>query len=435
MTWLLQLLGKALGDAGGFARYALRRFISDGCLTGAGALSYTSLISLVPLTAIALASFSAFPIFEGARDQLFAFVLKYLVPELTEEAEYWFKYFTTSAAHTTAIGVVALAVTAILLLMTIEDQLNVIWKVTTHRPWLQRILVYWTLLTLGPILLAASLSLSGYFDKLAFSAGLDAARLNQLKEAWFYRVSDVVPFLLETLTLTLLYLLVPNTAVRWREAFSGALIGAAAIELLKLGFNYYIRDWSTYSTVYGALAAIPIFLLWMYLLWGAVLLGSVVAAALPQWRADEDAPPQPDEGRPLGLSLALLGELMALARGDGGSRRTEELADRLAAPASAIDEQLCELCKSGFVVQAANGGWALGRDLGTATVLDLYKALGLPLAVAWRDGTGQAAWQQRVAPAMQRLAAAEAGAMRIPLDALLGSMAAPRLVSGGNAPR
>src|SRR3712207_5324593 len=120
---------------------------------GSGALSYTSLISLVPLVAIALATFSAFPIFEGAREKLLNFVLTNFIPEIGEEAQYWLTYFATSAAHTTAIGVVALAVTAILLLMTIEDQLHVIWKVTTARPWLQRILVYWTLLTLGPLLL------------------------------------------------------------------------------------------------------------------------------------------------------------------------------------------------------------------------------------------------------------------------------------------
>jgi membrane protein len=146
-------------DAAAFTVYVVRRFIADGCLMGAGALSYTTLVSLVPLIAIALAIFAAFPIFGDARDKLLELLFKYFVPDVGDEAMWWFKYFASSAAQTTALGVVALAVTAILLLATIEDQLHIIWRSTSPRPWVQRVLVYWTLLTLGPLLLAASFKL------------------------------------------------------------------------------------------------------------------------------------------------------------------------------------------------------------------------------------------------------------------------------------
>jgi membrane protein len=418
-----------------FGGFVLHRFWRDGCLTGAGALSYTTLVSLVPLIAIALATFSAFPIFANAREQLLEIAVNSLVPEIGEEVRNWLSYFASSAAHTTAVGVLFLAFTAILLLATIEDQLDAIWKVTSTRPLMQRVLIYWTLMTLGPLLLGASLSLSGYFDQVAEGAGLDPRRLAQLKEAWWYSVSNLVPPVLEGVVLMLLFKLVPNTAVRWREAAIGALVAAVSIELLKSGFGYYVRVWSSYRNVYGALATIPIFLLWMYISWAAVLLGALVAASLPQWNAEKRAQPQPLEGKSLALSLALLGALCDVARHAGGTRRAHELAEGLGAPASVIEDQLCELARSGFVAHTTDGGWVLARDLAAATVLDLYEALGLPLAVSWREAAPGTAWEERVAPAVQRLARAEAGAMRIPLATLLEGEG-PRLVSAErNAPR
>jgi membrane protein len=347
----------------------------------------------------------------------------------------WLAYFANSAAHTTAIGVLFLAFTAILLLATIEDQLDAIWKVTSTRPVIQRVLVYWTLLTLGPLLVGASLSLSGYFDQAAQGAGFDPRRIAQFKEAWWYSASNLVPPALEATALMLLYKLVPNTVVRWREAAIGAVVAVVSIELLKSGFSYYVQTWSSYRTIYGALATIPIFLLWMYISWAAVLLGALVAAALPQWRAEESAAPQPLEGKSLGLSLALLAALSELAHQSGGTRRAPELAESLGAPASAIEDQLCILAGSGFVAHTTDGGWVLARDLSAATVLELYETLGLPLAVRWREGEG-IVWEERIAPAIRRLARAEQGAMRIPLARLLEEGEGPRLVTTErNVPR
>jgi membrane protein len=208
-----------------------------------------------------------------------------------------------------------------------------------------------------------------------------------------------------------------------------------SIELLRSGFSYYIRVWSSYRNIYGALATIPIFLLWMYISWAAVLLGALVAATLPQWGAEKRGAPEPLEAKALGLSLALLGALGELARQAGGTRGALDLAESLGAPASAVEDQLCALAKSGFVAPTTDGGWVLARDLTAATVLDLYEALGLPLAVKWREG-GASVWEERVAPAIQRLARAEAGAMRIPLARLLDGSEVPRLVTAErNVPR
>jgi membrane protein len=412
----------AAHDVLAFTVHVARRFIADGCLMGAGALSYTTLVSLVPLIAIALAIFSAFPIFGDARDKLLELLFKYFVPDVGEEAMWWFKYFASSAAQTTALGVVALAVTAILMLATIEDQLHIIWRSTTPRPWVQRVLVYWTLLTLGPLLLAASFKLSGYFDAIANSLSIDAQAVERVTEAWFESLARWAPFLIETIIFTLIYCLVPNVMVRWREGFAGGLVAAALIELLKVGFAFYIARFSSYRTVYGALAAIPIFLLWMYISWGAVLFGAVVAAALPKWRVDEGVPQVTSGGRRLGLSLALLAELAARARDGTGTADTAALAARLGIAAAAVDENMGILCRAGFVVATADGCWVLARSLRSVTLFDLYRAIELPLAGDWQLDEAEAPWQAMIVGPMQRAVAAEAGAMRLPLETLLDAV-------------
>src|SRR5256885_13141673 len=270
-----------------FAIYSLRRFLADGCFAASGALSYTTLVPLVPLAVIAFGSLSAFPIFAQVHDQLVALAFRTLVPSIGEQAAWWFRTFADSAARTTAIGVAGIAATGILLLVTVEDQLNLIWRVTSPRPWVQRILAYWTLITLGPLLIGISLSLSTYFEIAARQVGLGQEAAAWFASSWLHSLARAVPAALEFVALTLLYCLIPNCAVRRRDAALGAPIATVAIEILKVGFSFYIGVSSFYQTVYGALAIIPIFLLWMYISWMAVLLGAVVAAAMPNWRIDK----------------------------------------------------------------------------------------------------------------------------------------------------
>jgi membrane protein len=270
-----------------FTRGALLRFIGDGCLTGAGALSYTTLVALVPATAIALAVLSAFPVFADARDQLLGVVFRSFVPEVGAEVEYWFRYFAGISARTTTIGILALIVTVVLLLVTIEDQLHHIWRVKSPRPWVQRILAYWAILTFGPLLLGVSFSLPSYIELIARDVGLNPMILTD--EFGAQRLLRFAPVLLEVLAFTLIYALIPNCSVRWREAAVGGVVATTLIEGLKICFVLYLGYFSSYHAVYGAAAAIPIFLLWMYVAWSAVLFGAVVAAALPQWRIDAHA--------------------------------------------------------------------------------------------------------------------------------------------------
>jgi membrane protein len=415
-----------------FCRYALHRFNRDGCFAAAGALSYTTLVSLVPLGVIALGILSVFPNFAAVRQELLAFVFRNFVPQISEQAAWWFQYFAASAAQATAIGIIGIAATGILLLVTVEDQLNALWRVTTPRPWGQRVVAYWTLMTLGPLLVGMSLTLSTYLETAARRAGLDPQALAQFASFWPQFLVRLVPLLLELIACTLLYCLIPNCAVRWRDGALGAAVAAIAIEILKLGFVLYIGAMSYYQTVYGAIAAIPIFLLWMYVSWLAVLLGAVVAANLPTWRVDERLVHLTGGGVRLGFSLALISEL-ARAQRRGATCRTITLATELGVATSVVDEHLQRLAQAGFIAPTQDGGWVLAWSPESATLHDLYVALGLPLAGSWL-ARPMAPWQVQVAPAMERIIKAEAAAMRVTLAVFLAEIRAPAATPVGGMP-
>ena len=403
--------------AGAFAVYSLRRFSADGCFAASGALSYTTLVSLVPLAVIALGSLSSFPILAPVRDRFLGLVMENFVPSIGSQAAWWFRTFAASATQTTAIGAAGIVVTGILLLVTVEDQLNLIWRVTAPRPWVQRLLAYWTLITLGPLLIGVSLSLSTYFNIAAQQAGFGQELLGWFASSWLHGVARAVPALLEFVALTLLYGLIPNCAVRWRDGALGAIIATLAIEILKVGFSIYIGATSFYSTVYGALAVIPIFLFWMYISWMAVLLGAVVAAALPNWRIDQRIGTGPVGGVRLGLSLALIGAL-ARAQRRGETLPTPALAAELGVATTVIDEHIKPLAEAGFAAHTQSGRWVLAWSPETATLHDLYEALRLPLAGRWTDQVS-APWQRQVAPAMGLIVEAETAAMQVTIDSLI----------------
>jgi membrane protein len=406
-----------------FCGYALHRFSRDGCFAASGALSYTTLVSLVPLGVVGLGILSAFPNFAATRQQLLALIFRNFVPAISDQAAWWFEYFAGSATQATAIGIIGIAASGILLMATVEDQLNALWRVTVPRPWVQRVLAYWTLMTLGPLLVGMSLTLSTYLDTAARRAGLNPMAIADFAAGWPHLVARFVPFVLELAACTLLYCIIPNCAVRWRDGLSGGAVAAAAIEILKIAFAAYIASMSSYQTVYGALATIPIFLLWMYVSWNGVLLGAVVAANLPTWRVDERLAHLSSGGVRLGFALVLIAAL-ARAQQHAARRSTASLAAELGIPTSVLDEHLQILAAAGFTAPTQDGAWVLAWDPKSATLHDLYLALGLPLAGTWL-ARPLAPWQMQVAPAMDRIVKAEAAAMRVTLATLLAEIRPP----------
>lgn len=363
---------------GRFALHVLGRFRDDGCFAAAGALSYTTLVSLVPLLAISLAVLSAFPIFDKLREQALLVIFDAFVPRIGGTVERYINGFVQMSGKTTAVGTVVLAVTAIMLLATIEDRLNAIWRVHAPRSWSTRIMVYWTVLTLGPVLFGLALTLPANLE--AAGALIVPSGAGRLALVWLKGLEGLLPLLFESLGLMGFYALIPHGPVRWRDGLIGAVVAALLIEASRLGFSFYLDHFNSYDAIYGALAVLPIFLLWMYLTWSVVLVGAEVAAAIPLWQDDESfltAPAEPDH---LAIALGLLAALAEQAQA-GGAARARSLAARLGCPDVDVIACLDRLGRAGFIATTSDGGFVLARDLGRASLLELQEAVELDAPV------------------------------------------------------
>ena len=251
------------------------RFREDRLGLTAGSLTFTTLISLVPLVTVMLALFSAFPMFASFQVALEKYFLQSLVPDtIAKPVLSALTQFAGKANRLGTLGLLFLLVTALALMLTIDRSLNAIWRVRKARPIAQRVLVYWAALTLGPLLLGASLSLTSY--AISASRGVVVALPGGV--AMLLAVLEIG---LLVLGLASLFHYVPNTLVRWRHALAGGVFTAFSFELAKALLGWYVRQVPTYAVVYGAFATVPIFLVWIYISWVLVLLGAVVAAYAP----------------------------------------------------------------------------------------------------------------------------------------------------------
>jgi len=357
----------------GFVRHVVKRFIEDGCFAAAGALSYTTLVSIVPLLAISLAVLSAFPIFDKLRERALMLMFDNFVPTVGATIEEYISTFAQSAGKTTAIGLLVLAVTAVMLLATIEDRLDAIWRVHTPRRWMTRILTYWTMLTLGPLLLGVGLSVSTSLHGFTRDIAVVGASQHQIEE-WLTLLAAYTPFILEWIGFTLLFCLIPHSPVRWRDGAIGALVAALLFEGCKAGFTLYLAHFNAYQAIYGALAVIPIFLLWMYLSWSVVLFGAEVAAAIPLWGLAAPDAARAQQRVDLDLGLAILARLAQHGK-TGGALAFRVLATELAAPAGLLSTCLDRLLAAGFVAASVDGGWVLARDLAVTRLGELKRAV------------------------------------------------------------
>lgn len=349
----------------GFGLLVVRRFRDDRGLQTASALTYTSLLSLVPLLVVSLAVLSSFGAISDMREAVKAAVFDVLLPSSQGQVSAYIDQSLDNAQSLTAPGLAAIAVTALMLLSTIEGTFNRIWRVSKPRPLTVRILQFWSVLTLGPLLLGASLSLSSYFFAIA-DDGVVHGAVQQL--------GRVVPILLQWIAFTVLFFAIPNAAVRFRHAAIGGFVTAVLFELLKLGFATFIDNADNYRVVYGALAAIPIFLMWLYASWTVVLIGAEVAAAVPEWAEERYSTdlPDPDAAACLSSALRLL-QCLWQASGTGARLPSDAIEAKAAARAGAMDR----LITAGFVTEAADGTLIAGRDYARTPLLQLWQALDL----------------------------------------------------------
>ena len=333
-----------------FIHLAAQRFAADGVSQTAASLTYTTLLAIVPLITIGLTIFSAFPAFETVSTNLKIFLLENMLPQAAGKviSVYMFQ-FSENAGKLTVIGTVVLAITAFMLMYTIEHALNGIWHVRRARPWTQRLLIYWAVLSLGPLLIGGSLYVTSYFASLTLGLG------GQVHGVSFYLLK-FTPIVLTVTAMSLLYLMVPNRYVPTRHAWLGGLVAGLSFELMKALFSAYVTHFPSYTMVYGAFAILPLFLLWIYLSWMTVLMGAVVTASLPHFMVSQSE----GEGRvghTFYLAVRILQQL-SVAQEQGAALTLQQLAQRTHANWEALEDVLGQLVDAHWVLRAGKG-WAL----------------------------------------------------------------------------
>ena len=340
------------------------RFKQDRCAQMAASLTFTTLLSLVPLITIALTLFSAFPVFENFAGQIKNFLLSNMMPQTGGRIiSLYVEQFAESAEKLTALGIVFLAMTAMLMMHTIDEAFNTIWNVSTPRTMLQRVLIYWAGLTLAPLLIGGSLSLTSWL------AGMSMGYAKQVPE-FGVMMLKVVPVILTTLAFSLLFRVVPNRFVPLRHALIGGVVAAAAFESMNRAFAYYVEHFPTYKLVYGAFASIPIFLLWIYLSWLTILLGALIASSLSHWRGNPVTKISP--AAKLYYALRIL-RLMSDGLQTGTVQTTLILSRQLRIGFDSLEEILDELVRVKIVRKLADKGWVMIRDNQHIYVNELYR--------------------------------------------------------------
>lgn len=385
--------------------FTWNRFLEDRCFQAAGALSYTSIFALVPLTAAILGILAAFPVFADWRDKITGWVFANFVPAAGDTLQGYITEFATNASKATAIGVLILLFSAVSLMMSIEDTFNRIWRVQTARAAASRFVIYWTALTLGPLLLVAALAISSYLVALPF---IDAAAEQfSLKT----RVLAALPFLIVWSVLVAGYVVIPNRGVRIRHALVGAFIAAVLFEAAKRGFAFYALR-ASYQQVYGALALVPLFIFWIYLSWAIVLFGASLTASLS---AFDYRPPSQHlpRGQEFAGLLRVLGHFAAAQRDGRGLHSQTLCAAEPFLTDDLLQRYLGDLHRVGLIARSELGEWVVVRDFASVNLLQIYEEGGyrLPFDVRLEPDRGLPA-----AELLGRLAAAIRDGLDVPLS-------------------
>ena len=404
-----------------FFWFVAKRYWHDHCFQSAAAMSYNFLFAAIPMIAVGLAILAAFPVFDQIRLGFQDFIVQYLLPQAGEDFRIALDEFLKNTRNLTAFGIVALAITAIILLDTIETVFNRIWRQSQVRPLVARITMYWAILTLAPLLVGGSVAFSAIVfrqDGLADLSGL---------VAW---VVWLAPFGLMMIAFMISYLIIPYRRVHWRGALVGAAIAALLFQLLRWGFALYVEAFPSYKTLYGTLSIIPIFLLWVYLVWCIVLFGAEIVAAFPEWRR------RPGAGTAKGsqparrlIAALLMLERLYVARGTGKPVKPETLAD-IAAEAladsdrGAVQTILDRLADDRIIGRAEPSGWYLARDAKSVKLSALLRDLDLGLDAGEDLAFIRTQWRPRLAGVLAGAGAAERAALDVDLEALFAPVAA-----------
>ncbi|MES2908334.1 MAG: YihY family inner membrane protein [Pseudomonadota bacterium] len=392
----LSMIGHLLRTAG-------QHFLRDNCRGHAAALTFTTLFAVVPMMTVVFTALAAVPSLKPVSAEIQQFIFSNLVPSTGEAVQQHLGEFAQQASQLTIVGIGMLFVTAIMMLVTIERAFNEIWQVRAPKQGLISFLRYWAVLSLGPFLLGAGFVLSSYIMSLRVlrdTADIVGTVLPGI---------GVIPLLFTALGFTLLYTAVPNCRVPWRAGLISGFVAACLFELAKRGFGIFVTGFSSYQLVYGAFAAFPVFLLWIYLSWLIILFGVELSRSLVL----HDVEARPSQ-HPLLALMTLLQRLQSRHAEGLGVTETEVMRILQRSTQWGWSQWQDWLLTQHFMVRTADGDFRLARDLGQVDVAELLPMLPWSLPVAAElgvDGPHDAAqpwlpalraWLQPVQQACQR---------------------------------
>jgi membrane protein len=346
-----------------FFKLLVKNYSEDGCQSTAAALTYQTLFAVVPLLTITYTVLEAFEAFSGVGDVLQDFVFDNVVPESVSVVQEYIQQFSSQAMSLSGPSLIVVGITAFLMMHTIEKSFNDIWRIREPRQGFQRILMYWAILTLGPVLMFLGLASTTYLFSLPIITGVGASKL-----------FGVVPLVLSTVFFTLMYVAVPNCQVPLRHGVIAAAVVAVGFELVKHLFGS-VMAMTDFAVIYGTYAAVPLFLIWLYVSWTIVLFGAELNKNMGLFRSQRSPQMEP----PLVQILIILHEFFRC------HRLGEVVTDRsITSLSHRVDMQAWHDYKSrlltlGLIRVVEKGGLVLSKDLNEVTLWSLYRDLPWPL--------------------------------------------------------
>ena len=391
-----------------FLLYLVNQFLRNGGIINASALTYTTLFAVVPLMTVSYAMLAAIPSFQGVGEQVQGWIFSNFVPATGEVVQGYLKDFTQQAQKLTAVGVGFLVVTSIMMMRNIEVAFNRIWRVTEQRKGMSSFLLYWAVLSLGPILIGLGLLVTSYIASLPLIS--DATQL--VGKA---RLLSLLPMVMSCAAFTLLYAAVPNCKVPIKNAFVGGIVVAILFETAKRGFALFATQFPSYELIYGAFAAVPLFLVWIFISWFIILMGAELTRALTVYQNKNVQ----QEQSHLQTLLSIL-FLLWKAQQQGNSVSDQQLLLGVSGLDQAGWDQYVQLLLAkDMIMRTDQGEYVLCRDLGALSLNEFCHTLPWPLpqhALAGQEG-----WVTQLDIKLQALSALQAGELNTTLEQLFQS--------------
>ena len=390
------------------AGFVIRHYIEDSCQTTAAALTYQTLFAVVPALTVMYTVLSTFESFGGMGRLLEDFIFSNIVPENVALAQEYLRGFSQQAQNLSIPSAVFLAVTAFLMLFTIERTFNEIWRIKEPRHGFQRLMMYWAVLSLGPLLVGVGIGVTTYVLSIPLISDVTDSPL-------FLRF---LPLLLSASTFMLIYVVVPNTQVPLRHAVAGGVLIAVIFETAKFLFGF-VMSRSDFELIYGTFAVVPLFLLWIYVSWTIILMGAELVKSLGAYRF-EGSDKLED---PLFQVLIIL-DVFYQAHQNGEvvtEKKIRDLGSRI--ELEKWTEYRQQLVALDLIRSVDKGGLVLLKDLSEITIWELYEELPWPLPA--RSLEEKSGWEATLSETFQSIAARSQGVLGNDLESLFRSQKQP----------